>query len=162
MFKEIKCVTNFILFYISMNLKGNTKALTLNQSITFKKHLEEILIKEYKALWNESYPLIGTFYRVLSMSHNIDPLIWFAWNKINRSKKDLKTGLMNITIWVNPFEVTVKLNKYHPSLTIYSKENNIMFDVVFPTTEPSSKDNNEIKHLSFRKYIQSIITSISF
>jgi hypothetical protein len=162
MFKEIQCVTNFILFYISLNLKGNAKALTLNQGITFKKHLEEILIKEYKTLWNENYPLIGSFYRVLSMTHNIDPLIWFAWNKINRSKKDLQTGLKDITLYVNPFEVTVKLNKYYPSLTIYSKQNNIMFDVVFPITQTNPNDNNHRKKLSFRKYIQTILTSMSF
>lgn len=156
MFTELQCVTNFILFYISLNLKGNTKSLTSQQATQFKIYLEEVILNEYRALWDENFPLIGSFYRILSMTHQIDPLIWSAWNKINRSKKDLKIGLKDITIWVNPLEVQVKLNKSCPILTIYSKQENIKFDVIFPNPPPSTPTVNK-KYFSFRKYLQTLL-----
>ena len=69
-----------------------------------------------------------------------------------QQQKQLKKLLPNFIIWIDPNNVMVKLIKHLPPLTIFSRKNNIHFNLNLPANT-NATPNNKTNIFIFENYL---------
>lgn len=151
--EEIECSANFILFIIAVKLKKkDMKLLTFTEGEIFKNSLISLFFQNFENLWNINAPLVGTHHRTIMIGKTIHPIMAQSWKKIRKSQKQLKKLLPNFIIWIDPNNVMVKLIKHLPPLTIFSRKNNIHFNLNLPANT-NATPNNKTNIFIFENYL---------
>uniref|UniRef100_A0A8B9IIZ4 Anti-proliferative protein domain-containing protein n=1 Tax=Anser cygnoides TaxID=8845 RepID=A0A8B9IIZ4_ANSCY len=78
----------------------------------FQECLQEALRERYKHHWFPLTPSRGSGYRCIRINHTMDPLIGEAAGMIGLSHERLLQLLpSDLTIWVDPFEVSYRIGE---------------------------------------------------
>ena len=106
--------------FIYQTVKKGCK-LTEQQLQQFTNKMQEVLFAHFLHHWHLDNPQLGSAYRCIRINHNMDPLVEKAADECGLKIADLALP-KEITIWIDPNEISYRFGEDGSINTVYMKE----------------------------------------
>jgi protein Tob/BTG len=139
---ELKSAANFMVYLISLGRRDISKG-TLKQ---MRNELVTVLRMRYRDHWFQEIPVKGSGYRSIRINGKMDPIISQAGETVGISQQLLLDVFPSeMTIWIDPFEVTYRLGENGSILVLYDRRTNTW-------KPPTQKFTSPIREYEWKVY----------
>jgi len=114
---ELHSAANFIVHLLRLAKKGICEP----QLEKFQKCLINAMRMRYRDFWFPEKPFKGIGYRTIRINDKLDPLISRAGEACGLSSAFLKEALPEMTMWIDPLEVSYRFGENSPIYVFYDK-----------------------------------------
>jgi len=139
MHDELLEAANFIIKVMKMSHGGYARQIGESKLEEFKKAIREGLKEKYTGHWHPETSHKGSGYRCIKIGTKMDPTIEKAARKVGlKPDSVLKAFTTELTMWVDPREVTYRLGHDGSFCTLYEYKPTTTSKSTTPTSNPVS------------------------